>query len=268
MKYTIDPRAVEIALWLVTCTLLAGGIGYETNWGQSLNPKLPQVDYEHAQYVPPALITPPAIGSTIDHLEMVERPLFVFTRRPAPPGAQIAAPTMKKGQYKLVGVTIVGGKKIVFLTEISSGKMRTVAEGSNVGEINVASIQPDRVRLTQGNDEEFITLKVEPSTPLAGTPKTPPPEPNVGTVPNNKQVPATPPPAPPSSKPTVPPPAAPTAAGQQTPSPQQKQAPEGTTGKTASPVMDFDSVMRGIAIQRAKEEALRAKALADKQQAK
>lgn len=261
MKYTIDPRTAEIAFWLVTCTSLAGGIGYETNWGQNLRPKLPKVTYEHAQYVPPALITPPAIGSTVDHLEMVERPLFVFTRRPAPPGAQLAVPTMKKGQYKLVGVTIVGGKKIVFLTEISSGKMRTVAEGSNVGEINVASIQPDRVRLTQGNDEEFITLKVEPNKPSAGTPKTPPPEPSVGTTPDSKQLPATPPP--PSKS------AAPTAAEPPSPSPQQKQAVEGKTEKTASPAtMDFDSVMRGIAAQRAKEEALRAKAIAEKRQAK
>lgn len=259
MKYTIDPRTAEIAFWLVICASLAAGIGYETNWGQHIAPEPPKIAYEHAPYVSPALIPPPSIGSTVDHLEMVERPLFVFTRRPAPPGVQIAAPTMKKGQYKLAGVTIVGEKKIAFLIEISSGKMRTIEEGSNVGEISVTSIQPDRVRLTQGNDEEFIVLKIEPSKPSAGASKTPPPGTGADTVPDSKKpVPAAPPP----------PPATSTATGQQPPSPQQKETAPGKTEKTVNPAMDFDSALRGLAEKRAQEEALRTQARAERRQAK
>lgn len=258
MKYTIDPRTAEIAFWLAICASLAAGVGYETNWGQHLSPEPPKVAYEHVAYVSPALITPPSMGSTVDHLEMVERPLFVFTRRPAPPGVQIAAPTMKKGQYKLAGVTIVGEKKIAFLIEVSSGKMRTIAEGSNAGEINVTSIQPDRVRLTQGDDEEFIVLKVEPTKPLAGSSKIPPPGTGADTVPDSKKpVPAAPPPATSS-----------TASGQQTPIPQQKESATGKAKETANPAMDFDTALRGLAEQRAKEEAQRAQARADRRQAK
>lgn len=258
MKYTLDPRTAELTFWLTICASLAGGIGYETNWGQNLKPESPKITYEHVQYAPATLITPPPIGSTVDHLEMVERPLFVFTRRPAPQGVQTAVPTMRKGQYKLVGITIVGEKKIAFLTEISSGKMRTTEEGSNLGEISVANIQSDRVRLTQGNDEEFIVLKVEPTKPLAGTSKTPQgPSPN-SAAPDNKPL------AP--SKPTVPPPVVPTVPGQ--PAPQQKETAAGKTEKTANPAMDFDSAMRGLAAERAKEEALRAQARAERREAK
>lgn len=245
MKNALDPRSTEIALWSVLCIALAGTIAHQTDWGRNLRPRLPALEYTPTRFEPPVLATLPAVGTTVQHLEMVERPLFVFTRRPPPPGAGPTAPSaMKKGQYKLSGVTIVGQKRIAFLVEIATGKARSVEEGRMLGEITVDSIQPDRIRLTQGGDEEFLVLKVEPSRAVAGNPATA----ARGTPAQAAAVPAQPQAAPPPSSP----PALPA-----TPGGPPAQAPTAAQGKPDEGAMDFDSVMRRAAANRAEEARAR-----------
>lgn len=249
MKNALDPRSTEIALWSVLCIALAGTIAHQTDWGRNLRPRLPALEYTPTRFEPPVLATLPAVGTTVQQLEMVERPLFVFTRRPPPPGAGPAAPSaMKKGQYKLSGVTIVGQKRIAFLVEIATGKARSVEEGRMLGEITVDSIQPDRIRLTQGGDEEFLVLKVEPSRAAPGSPAaargTPPPP---ATAPAQLQ--PAPAATPPAARPAAPPPAA---AGSATAPPPAPNAPN-AQAKPGDNAMDFDSVMRRVAASRAAE---------------
>lgn len=245
MKNALDPRSTEIALWSVLCIALAGTIAHQTDWGRNLRLRLPALEYAPTRFEPPVLATLPTIGTTVQQLEMVERPLFVFTRRPPPPGAgPTAVSTMKKGQYKLSGVTIVGQKRIAFLVEIASGKAHTVAEGKMLGEIIVDSIQPDRIRLTQGGDEEFLVLKVEPSRAAASNPATP----ARGARPQAAAVPGQPQAAPPPSSPPAPPAA---------PGSPPVQAPTAAQGKPDEEAMDFDSVMRRVAASRAEEARAR-----------
>lgn len=249
MKNALDPRSTEIALWSVLCIALAGTIAHQTDWGRNIKPRLPALEYTPTRFEPPVLATLPVVGTTVQHLEMVERPLFVFTRRPPPPGAGPAAPSaMKKGQYKLTGVTIVGQKRIAFLVETTTGKAHSVEEGRMLGEITVGSIQPDRIRLTQGGDEEFLVLKIEPSRAATGTPAAAV-QAGRNASPRTVTTPAQPQAAPPPSPPATTPPAS---------APPTTQAPALPQGKPDEGAMDFDSVMRRAAANRAEEARARA----------
>ncbi len=73
--------------------------------------------------------------------ETAARPLWVPTRRPAPPAAAQQA-AVARGQYTLQGVTIAGGTRIALLREKTSGRIHGVEQGKDVGGMQVAEVEP------------------------------------------------------------------------------------------------------------------------------
>jgi len=156
-----------------------------------------------------AKLLPPvaAVNPDQEYAETGSRPLFIPTRRPAPAQAQAAAASaMAKGQFTLTGVTIVGSNKIALLREKSSGRVVRVEQGKDVNGITVATIERDRVLLTQGGDQELVEMLVAkgsaqpaaaaaPVAAAAGPFAPPPPAPGAPPAPSaNPMVRAAPPP--------------------------------------------------------------------------
>ena len=115
-----------------------------------------------------------AVNPDTEYAETGSRPLFTPTRRPAPAQAVAAnAATMVKGQFILTGVTIVGANKIALLREKSSGRVVRVEQGKEVNGITVAEIEPDKVTLSQGGDQEVVGMLVSKAGAAPGMPGAP-----------------------------------------------------------------------------------------------
>ncbi|MGE5097629.1 MAG: hypothetical protein ACM3SO_21005, partial [Betaproteobacteria bacterium] len=93
--------------------------------------------------------------------EVVARPLFTPTRRPAPPQAVAAAQAFNRGQFQLLGVIMAGNSKTAMLREKSNGKIHRVEQGREVNGIKVASIDREAVTLAQGGETEVVPLQVQ-----------------------------------------------------------------------------------------------------------
>ncbi len=166
--------------WIAPFALLALAIGVQTGWGtawrRALPPDLP---------VAPAPVEAPVLpgyqleGGIASMRATVERPLFNATRRPAPTPAAVAAKSsIQRGQYVLTGTMIVNDIAIAYLKEASgTGKSRAVRKGEAIGGMLVASVQPDRVRLTLGDDSEELELKVQKGPKTTVQPAEPAPAP-------------------------------------------------------------------------------------------
>jgi hypothetical protein len=180
-------RSGILLAWLAALGAVAALIGWETDWGRGLTraPVVPDV----AAPAPVTLALLPDYRVEDDaasRQQTVERPVFVPTRRPAPPavpaGQEAAKPRMQKGQFVLTGTAVVEQKSIAFLRESAGGKSRSVRVGETINGLLVAEVRPDRVRLTMGDDSEELVLKVaagprtttQPAPPTApGAPQAP-----------------------------------------------------------------------------------------------
>ena len=153
-----------LAIWIVPFVIAVAVIGYETDWGRSLNHETPRLSPAPPQPVAVALLPEYRIEGGIEaRRETVDRVLFNPTRRPAPPASQVAggASAIKRGQYTLTGTTVVGNVATAFLREVNGGKSRSVHQGDKLSDgMVVAEVKPDRVRLKQGDDVEELSLKI------------------------------------------------------------------------------------------------------------
>jgi type II secretory pathway component PulC len=104
--------------------------------------------------------------------ETVERPLFVPTRRPAPPPDAVEAEPsrIERGLFVLSGTAIQGQTRIAFLRNAKDNKPKTVRVGDTVEGMNVSVITADKVVLTAGGQEEELLLKVAAGPKGAVTP--------------------------------------------------------------------------------------------------
>jgi hypothetical protein len=160
-----ETRSGILLFWLAALGAVVALIGWETDWGRELTraPVVPDV-------AAPAPVTLALLSDNRvedgDQLrqQTVERPVFVPTRRPAPPtvtpAQEAAKPRMQKGQFVLTGTAVVEQKSIAFLRETAGGKSRSVRVGETINGLVVAEVKPDRVRLTMGEDSEELLLKV------------------------------------------------------------------------------------------------------------
>lgn len=98
------------------------------------------------------------------------RPLFVPTRRPAPPVAVAAATEMKRGQFTLTGVTVTPDVSFVFLKEAGTGKTRSVKKGTEVNGMTLETVEPRRAVLKLGEETEILSLNVGVPPPVATPP--------------------------------------------------------------------------------------------------
>lgn len=189
-------------------------IGFETGFGTRLRPAPPPVSGGTSPTVDARVL--PTLAATVPeqtYPESVARPLFVPSRRPAPPApAAAAASTMPKGTLTLQGVTIAGNTRIAMLREKQSGRIHRVEQGRQVNGMSVAQIDADRVVLRMGDDQETVPLLVSKAGG-PGAPGVPAPAPVAAGGPF---APASPPgaPQPPASLPGMPNPVARAAPGQ------------------------------------------------------
>jgi len=173
-----DPTTLArgLAIWVVPFVIAVAAIGIETDWGRSLNRDTPMPAAAPPQPVAVALLPEYRIEGGIGaRRETVDRVLFNPTRRPAPPASQAAggASAIKRGQYTLTGTTVVGNVATAFLREVNGGKSRSVHQGDKLSDgMVVAEVQPDRVRLKQGDDVEELSLKIAtgPKTTVQAAP--------------------------------------------------------------------------------------------------
>jgi len=155
-------------LWIGVLVALAAIIALEHFFGgvtAGTGPRAPAKIVE-ARLLPPFALPPePATPS-----ETVAKPLFVPTRRPSPPVATAATPTMRKGQFVLTGVTIVPEVAFAFLRETASGKTLSVKKGNMVNGITVDVVEPRRVVLRMGEETEELALNIQVPARVAAAP--------------------------------------------------------------------------------------------------
>ena len=102
------------------------------------------------------------------YAETTARPIFVPTRRPAPPVQTVAAPAIQRGQFTLQGVIIVGNNKTAMLREKSNGKIHRVETGREINGMKVTQIDPTQVVIGIGEELEVVPLTVQrPGAPAA-----------------------------------------------------------------------------------------------------
>lgn len=170
----LTPAHVEPILWLLLLAGLLVGIGYVSDWGRRwvwpvTTPASEPATLPDLQLASPFTMRPPD-----DFIEIALRPLFVPTRRPAPPAPpqEPPKPSMKKGQFILNGTTIVGGMKFAHLIEVLGGKPRVIAEGREINGIIVKQVNPTHVVMTQFDETEIVQLQTtkHPAQAGSGTP--------------------------------------------------------------------------------------------------
>ena len=178
-------RARGWALWVVPAVALAALVGWEIDWGRQLVRMPSAPPPVEAKPVTAAALPEYRIeGGLPAHAEMVARTLFNATRRPAPVLAVDGGPhRLNPGRFQLMGTTVTAERNVAFLKEVAGGKSRVVRQGDEIDGVYVASVQPDRVKLTLGDESEELILKVAqgPKTTLAAAPPPPgAPAPAVG----------------------------------------------------------------------------------------
>jgi hypothetical protein len=160
----IDSRTRQWLVWLMPFAAVALMLGWETDWGNGLQPEARAADAPvKPQAVSVALLPDFKVeGGTEARRETVDRTLFNPTRRPAPPAPATAGTpsSMARGSFALTGTTLADGSATAFLREVNGGKVRRVHKGETVNGMLVAEVKPDSVRLTQGGESEELTLHV------------------------------------------------------------------------------------------------------------
>jgi hypothetical protein len=194
-------KPLQAALWwLLPVAVLAGIVGWETDWGRAVEKPAPAAEAIEPKPVAASLLPEYEIaGGVATRTDTVSRTLFNPTRRPAPPAAsEGTASRMKRGQFALTGTTLLDGKSTAFLKEIAGGKPRRVHAGESINGMTVADVQADRVIFALGDETEELVLKVATNprpTPApvaaappaaavaAGAPVAPAPAPVAGATP-------------------------------------------------------------------------------------
>lgn len=151
--------------------LLAVVLAAETGFGTRMGPALPGVNVKPAA-PPEAKLLPALTPTNADQLypETTARPLFIATRRPAPPAETAQQSAMKRGQFVLHGVIIAGNTKIAMLREKANGRIHRVERGQEINGMKLAEVLPESVTLAQGSEQEVLPLQVL----RAGAPGQPP----------------------------------------------------------------------------------------------
>ncbi len=187
MKLPFDSRYVLTALLIAAALLLLLVIGAELGWGERIGLATPQPKLQKNTTALPPLLPEfglPPLDPT--YVAIVERPLFVPTRRPPPlpPPPDQVKPAMRKGQFMLIGVILTKGKNIALLREIANGKVSRVEQGKEINGILVEKLEREKVTLKQWEDREEVVMKMaqplqfpqpgQPGMPaLAGQPPVP-----------------------------------------------------------------------------------------------
>lgn len=148
-----------VALLLAVVVALEARVGMERQRQIGQGTVRPAAAFE-AKLLPPVAPGDPAQA----YPEMAARPLFIPTRRPAPPQV-VQQNTFQRGQFVLLGTILVGDNRTAMLREKSTGHIHRVQKGQQVNGISVAEITPEGVTLAQGAESENVPLTVQKAAP-------------------------------------------------------------------------------------------------------
>ena len=159
---TLTSSLRSALVWAVPFAALVLLLLWQTDWGRAFARTPPPETAAAAQPLSIALLpeyTPRATAES--SRDVVERTPFNPTRRPAPSAvADAAKPKLQRGQFTLAGTLMVDGKATAYLREVQGGKSRRVAQGETINGMVVSEIKADRVRLTVGDENEDLALKI------------------------------------------------------------------------------------------------------------
>ena len=191
MNQKLQPYALTLVLLGIT---VLAGIGLSAEWFYlKNNNKTLSARRSQSQETPPEDNLPSDIfklPEVSQFAQLVERPLFMETRRPSPPlppGPPAKTEPPAPVTFKLMGVLETPEGRMALIAD-AKGKYKRFKLNELVDGWEIASIKPDRLILQNaGTNEDLALLKKKPK----GT--KPPQE----TLPQNPETPPTPPQAPP-----------------------------------------------------------------------
>lgn len=174
MMALFNIKSLLLLVWALVNVVLALAIGRELGWGDSLHQPVPKAVVHPSAPVEISLHPDFRLPAQQDaYAETLERPLFVPSRRSAPPAPAAPPPpppAMLKGQFQLLGTIITDEMRYAVVKEVSSGKERQVAQGFTINGLQLEAVEADRIVFTQYDDREEIRLKIQASPKPAATP--------------------------------------------------------------------------------------------------
>ena len=129
----------------------------------------------------PDTFTLPGVG---EYQQIVERPLFLESRRPPPPKSEEPPPPPEKATpvtFKVMGILSTPEGRMALIAD-AKGKYKRLKIMDSLDGWQIADIKPDRLLIQQGPFKEDLSLlkKRAPGatqTPTQATPNTPVPQP-------------------------------------------------------------------------------------------
>ena len=148
--------------------LLAGVLAFEITFGPFMAEPPPASSARAEKPVESLSDTPlqnPAIST---FAEIVERPLFTQSRRPAPKkDTKVAEAAVKPETFELIGVIISPVGRMALLRTLATSEIVRAVEGQNVGGWEVRTIKPTQVVLQQGDDSQVLKINEAVAPPAA-----------------------------------------------------------------------------------------------------
>ena len=137
---------------------------------QMLSPASPAAD---AADVPPegeatmpefgdVSLSPPALSALSD---MVERPLFLSTRRMPEPEEAAPPPPPKPIRLKLVGVALAGGSRVALLRNLVNNQLIHLAEGETHDGWSLDTVGAQSASFSRGPQTTELPLELEGQGP-------------------------------------------------------------------------------------------------------
>ena len=155
--------------------LLAGILAFEIMYGP-LMPEDPQASLSGRTEKPfdslsDTPLQKPAIST---FAEIVERPLFTQSRRPAPKkDTKVAEAAVKPETFELIGVIISPAGRMALLRTLATSEIVRAVEGQTVGGWEVRTIKPTQIVLQQGDDSQVLKINDAAASPAAKNPSAP-----------------------------------------------------------------------------------------------
>lgn len=170
MRRYLEWPAVLTTFLVAGCILCLLAIAVQTNWGREWrrDASLPAMRPAKAADAP---MLPEFRLAALDagFPESASRPLFMPNRRPVPAAA--SAPTMKRGQFQLVGTsrTKEFGDSAM-LKDVASNKTTVVKLGATIRDMTLDSVGSDRAVLKLGDETEELVMKAQPKAAAPSAP--------------------------------------------------------------------------------------------------
>jgi hypothetical protein len=169
-----NPLYYRIGPLLRLSALLAGILAFEIMYGP-LMPEDPQASSGRTEKPVDSLSDTPLQKPAISTFaEIVERPLFTQSRRPAPKkDTKVAEAAVKPETFELIGVIISPAGRMALLRTLATSEIVRAVEGQNVGGWEVRTIKPTQIVLQQGDDSQVLKINDAIAQPAAMNPAAP-----------------------------------------------------------------------------------------------